>query len=274
LTEDKKPCRQPFFDGLWRSFGQEEFYVRVARDWQGFALRYLLLVSIVFALLVAAGRYIRTMDFLESPACQKMFAGMPDCRLQNAVLSTAGSRLVELRLADRPGNVLVIDSQDKLCKFEDAHALVLLQSKQITIGTVSGHRPIKTGYRRFFQDGEISGAGIIKLLRGLVNAAVLPVAVVLIIYTVLTVLAKSMLLAFLLRLFGLSHTFAAATRLIVAASTPSMLLSGAAVLLNMHFGSFEDPLFTTIFFVYVIFAFRACRRQKIDRSADSTQIAS
>ncbi|MBX9687769.1 MAG: DUF1189 domain-containing protein, partial [Candidatus Obscuribacterales bacterium] len=66
------------FKGLYRCFYSVEFYRSVARDWKGLAPGFLFLVSMLFAVLVAGGEYLKVLSVLQRPEIQSLLHSLPE----------------------------------------------------------------------------------------------------------------------------------------------------------------------------------------------------
>ncbi len=259
-------------EGLSSSFANPAFYKSVVRDWHGLGLRYLFILSVVFSTVFVTAEYVKVMTVLASPETEAMFKSMPVLKVRNGVFSTEDGSVREFKLASSNNVLIVLDPKDTIPAADpSAHAPaapasvapnssapVVLQSKSFIVN-LSGRKPMILRYPLFFRDKELTGIGLLEQLKSLANAVLIPLFLVVYCYNFLWVLSRSLLVALFAKLFKTSHSFATSTRLVVVASTPSVLVAALVFWLQIHLGKFESPLFASIFFVYVLLAFRWCR---------------
>lgn len=258
--ESLKPKNYRPTSGLLLCFFSASYYRHVLTAWTGFALRFLLMVSVVFAGLVVSGEHRKVMTFLQSAGIEQVAHSMPLLTIEKGKLSTAAGGVEAV--ADEAGHrVVVVDPKDSIANFDDAHALVLLQSEYFTVRKAS----LKLKYASLVKDGTISGAQIIGQLKELANASLLPLAVAVALFCFVMTAIKAMLLAFVLKSLKLPHSFVDASRLLIVAFTPSTLLTGLTLFLNLKLVEWDAYLFNCISIAYIIFAFRACRGLKTNK---------
>lgn len=247
------------FDSLWRSFFDSSCYVSVARDWTGIGFTYLLLLTFLFCTLVIGGIYYRVLQTLASTEVVTMLDQMPTLSIKNGVMRTASGDRVDL-IYPKTGKVfLIIDPKDTVSDIQTTDATVMVQSKNVQVHLQS-KQPTVFPLSKIYKDRELDGKQIRIQILNLANATVLPIFLIMNIGSFLFVLFKSMLLAVLLKLLRTPHSILAATRLILMATTPSLLLSGLSILAQIHFGKYESGIFTVLFFAYCWLAFFFCRR--------------
>ncbi|MBX9723717.1 MAG: DUF1189 domain-containing protein [Candidatus Obscuribacterales bacterium] len=247
-------------EGLTSSFADPAFYKSVARDWHGLGLRYLVILSVVFSTVFVTTEYVKVMTVLASPETESMFKSMPVLKVRNGVFSTVDGNVREFKLASSNNVLVVLDPKDTIpaAASSASTAPVMLQSKSFILN-LSGRKPLSLFYPLFVRDKELTGSGLLEQLKNLANAVLIPLFLAVYCYNFLWVLSRSLVVALFAKLFKTSHSFATSTRLVVAASTPSVLVAALVFWLQIHLGKFESPLFATIFFVYVTLAFRWCR---------------
>ena len=248
------------FQGLWLCFGSAVFYRCVLNKWKGMALRFLLLVSMVFSTMTVGGIYLKVMSFLESPSTVAVAQGMPMLKIKQGEMSTASGEL-QLVLDDQRKTAVVIDPKDTLSDLEQAAAPVLLQSKTFTF-QLPKQKPIKMKYKSLLTDSDVSGVGILTQLKDLASAVPLLVAVIMTLFAFLMTMLKSLVLALLLRAFRMRQSYIDCSRLLIVAFCPALLLSGLLTLSRLPLGDWDAHLFNGISLLYIIFAFRSCAQQK------------
>ncbi|MBX9571597.1 MAG: DUF1189 family protein [Candidatus Obscuribacterales bacterium] len=250
------------FDALWRSFFDSNCYVSVARDWSGISVTYLLLLTVLFCSLVVGGMYYRVVQTLSSAEVVSMMEQMPRLHFKNGVMSTASGDRVDLIYPKSGSLFMIVDPRDTVADIGSTGATVLVQSKNVTVHLHS-KEPAVIPLSKIYKDTDLDGKQILGQIKSLANATVLPIFLILNIGSFLFILFKSMMLALLLKLLRTRHSIFAATRLIIMATTPSLILSGLSIIAQIHFGKAESGIFTGIFFGYVWLAFFFCRKEDI-----------
>ena len=191
-----------------------------------------------------------------------MMDQVPKMQIKNGVMSTVSGDRVELVYPKSGRLFLIIDPKDTIPDIKSTDATVMLQSKNVSVHLRSKDSTVFP-LSKIYQNTELNGKKILDQVQGLANVTVLPIYLVLVIGSFLFILFKSMLLAVLLKLLRTRHSILAATRLIIMATTPSLILSGLSILTQIHFGKAESGIFTGIFFGYVWLAFFFCRREEV-----------
>jgi hypothetical protein len=250
------------FEALVRSFFDSNCYVRVARDWTGISITYLLVLTVVFCSLVVGGLYYRVVSTLCSESVVSMMDTMPRIQFKNGVMSTVSGERVDVANPKTGKTFLIVDPKDTLSNFESTGARVLLQSKNVHV-LLQSDKPATLPLAKLYKDEELDGKQVLGQLKNLANASVLPIFLLLSMGSFLFILVKSLMLAVLLKLLRSRHSILGATRLIIMATTPSLILSGLCILAGIHFGKAESSIFTGLFFGYVWLAFFFCRREDV-----------
>lgn len=261
------------FEALLRSFYDSNCYISVARDWRGVSATYLLLLTVVFCSLVVGGLFYRVVSTLCSANVAAMMDSMPQLKFTNGVMSTVSGERVDITNPSSGRVFLIVDPKDSVSDFESTDAKVLLQSKNIFVNLRNSEarpskpetlkKPTAIPLAKLYNNEELDGKEVLSQLKNLANASVLPIFLLLSIGSFLFILFKSILLAVLLKLLRSRHSILGATRLIIMATTPSLILSGLSILAGLHFGKFESSIFTALFFGYVWLAFFFCRREDV-----------
>lgn len=261
------------FEALLRSFYDSNCYISVARDWRGLSVTYLVLLTVVFCSLVVGGLFYRVVSTLCSANVAAMMDSMPQLKFTNGAMSTVSGERVDITNPSSGKVFLIVDPKDSVSDFESTDAKVLLQSKNIFVNLRNSEarpskpdtlkKPTAIPLAKLYKNEELDGKQILDQLKNLANASVLPIFLLLSIGSFLFILFKSILLAVLLKLLRSRHSILGATRLIIMATTPSLILSGLSILVGLHFGKFESSIFTGLFFGYVWLAFFFCRREGI-----------
>lgn len=248
--------------GVCKSFFSKAFYSQVSLKWTGCGLLYLLLISCLFSLSITAARYFSVADCLGSSGLEEVFKSMPELDIKNGELSTLRQDLIVLRLKSKQASaidLIVIDPKNTISNFEQAKAPVLLQSKTFYVQLKPGRAATKLKYSQFFKDGKIEGQKILNQLKDLANVLLLPFFVLIASLHFSFVLTRSLLIALFLKLFRMKTGFKSILRLLIVASTPSSLMTAISMALSWDFGNFEQPLFSTLFLAYAVFAFHSAR---------------
>jgi hypothetical protein len=260
------------FEALWRSFFDSDCYVSAARDWSGISVTYLLVLTLVFCSLVVGGLFYRVVSTLCSANVVAMMDSVPRLKFNNGVMSTVSGERVDITNPGSGKTFLIVDPKDTVNDMESTDAKVLLQSKNIFVNLRSdapsakpstSKKPTAIPLAKLYNNEELDGKQVLSQLKNLANASVLPIFLLLSIGSFLFILFKSLLLAVLLKLLRSRHSILGATRLIIMATTPSLILSGVSILAGLHFGKFESSIFTALFFGYVWLAFFFCRREDV-----------
>lgn len=254
-------------EALWRSFFDPDCYVSVARDWRSVALGYLAIQVTVFSFLVAFGIYMKITNALSSESVHKMIEQIPVMTINNGTMSTESAERVDIYSStagsapdDRSGRLfMVVDPNNTIASIESTGALVLVQSKKLQF-KLRGRRAQTLPLAKIFHDQKLSGSKLLQQVRDLVNITAVPVAIFLYLSSFVFVWGKAAFLALIMKLLQTKHSFAAATRLIIVASTPSMIISGISVIGSFYLGKYEGTIFTGLFLIYVWLAFYFCRR--------------
>ncbi len=249
-------------EGLWCSFTDPQFYKFVLNSWHGIGLRYVCILAVIFACAFTSAEYFKVMSNLSAPESETMFHGMPTLLFKNGSMSTASAdgKLVVMKKEGFDKNVIVIDPNDTL-SFEDAGAPVLLQSKQFIVQMMPKRKPLTLKYANFLHDKQMTGMDILNQLKSLANSSVLPIFLFVYVVTFALIFARAIVFALIMKLFRTKHSFAGATRLIVVASTPSLLLAALVAWLNIQ-GVWQHPIYAFLFFLYFGLSFRWCRLEK------------
>ena len=217
---------------------------------------------------------MKVVSLLSSPDVIKLSEQIPRLKIVEGKLSTADGARVDVVYPATGKVLLIVDPLDTLPSLPsepdqairkasgsgfDSGAAVLIQSKKM-IFRLPGRAAKSIPISRLFRNADLTGPQILRQLKDLANVYVLPIFLFFLVACPIFVLMKSYIIALLMKLFRLDHSVVAATRLIIVASTPSMLLSGLSVALSIHLGQFEGFIFSAIFFVYVWLAFFFCGR--------------
>lgn len=254
------------FTGLWQSFYSRTYYQNAYKLGSGFGLRYLLFVSMIFGVLASSGFYLRAMTVIKAPDINQVLHAMPTLTIKDGVMSTATNTTERLI---HPGSkstvVILVDPKDSIK--EEAAAPVVLRSHDFVI-QMPGRKPMVLPYKRLIADGDITGDAIIKQMTALANSLLIPIVVLAMVISFSFTFTKAMIVALILRAFKTNYSFADAVRLLLVASTPSILLSGLGIFANVHLGPMDTHLFNGIFVLYAIFAFRVCAQLPKDEAED------
>jgi hypothetical protein len=247
---------------LWQavphSFTSRDFYRDVAENWKGLGLSFLLISCPVAALTTAL--ILTSSFFLELRPLEAVSSQLPEIAVKDGRLVAPAT---PLRLVSASKTAIVLDPTGQQTSARQADTKFLVSGKQFVINANGKDTAVELGL--FKRDWSLNGPQFVETLKQISLSFAGVVFVISALIEPLFKITGAAILAGLAKLIRAPRSFNEIMRLLLAITIPVSILSIPVQLALLFFKAqlhnLPNHICTFISLMYVVFAFRASRRQ-------------